>query len=179
VPVISAYLKPQLSLHCLPGRHYFYPIYLFLLHLFYQKLSHLFFVPLSCCLSSPWYSELHKARTCQGSFPRLCNAAGHILEIQNSHFILFFCGTGIWTQGIVLASRCSTAWTTPPVLFALIIWDRVSLFAQGSLNSEPPLGWQASNITLIFFLLRWGSHNFFLPSLALNRYPPDFSLPSS
>jgi hypothetical protein len=53
---------------------------------------------------------------------------------------LFFCGTGIWTQGFVLESRCSIFWATPPVHFAVIILEMGSLelFPGLALNLGPP-----------------------------------------
>jgi hypothetical protein len=48
-----------------------------------------------------------------------------------SHFCcycLFVCSSGIWTQGFLLASRCSIAWAMPPALFALVILEIGSCF---------------------------------------------------
>jgi hypothetical protein len=57
------------------------------------------------------------------------------------------------------------------------------LFAQVSLDLSPPdlslshsMGWWAC--TIPSYWLRWGCTNF-LPMLASNLDPPDFSLPSS
>jgi hypothetical protein len=86
-------------------------------------------------------------------------------------------------SGLVLIRRCSTAWATSPILFfSGYFGDRVSLFSQAGLDSNPPilcfwlsLGRQAPT-TISFFPLTWGLANFFLPRLAWNHDPPDLSL---
>jgi hypothetical protein len=41
--------------------------------------------------------------------------------------VSFFAGTGIWIHGFVLVKQHSTAWATPPVHFALVIFWRGGL----------------------------------------------------
>jgi hypothetical protein len=63
--------------------------------------------------------------------------------------------------------------------------DCVLLFTQTSLDCSsilcfrPLLGWQVYATIHRFFTLRWGLNLFFLPGLALNHDPPNFSLPSN
>jgi hypothetical protein len=98
--------------------------------------------------------------------------------------ILFIFGsTGVWTQCFALSRKvhyCLSHTFSP--FFCGCFGDRVSLFAQASLDSDPPilcflmlLSWQAGIIHPAFFYSDRVSQTF-LPRLAWDHNLPDLSL---
>jgi hypothetical protein len=59
---------------------------------------------------------------------------------KDSNFFFFFSGFGFELRASSLLSRCSTAWVTPPVHFALIILevDLSNYLSMLALNCDPP-----------------------------------------
>jgi hypothetical protein len=64
----------------------------------------------------------------------------------NPFGVFVFGDTEFKLRALCLVDRSSTTWTTPPGLFAVCFGDRVSLFAQASLDQILSLGWQAHAI---------------------------------
>jgi hypothetical protein len=49
-------------------------------------------------------------------FMVFCSCICIILRSNISESFFFFCGTGVWTQGLMLVGRCSTTWAVHSVL---------------------------------------------------------------
>jgi hypothetical protein len=91
-----------------------------------------------------------------------------------------FGGTGVELRASFLLGWHFAAWAPTPFCSGYF-GARVSLFAQASLDSDPPVlyfalssGWQACTTTLSFFPFTWrGSHKLFSPGLPWNHDPPN------
>jgi hypothetical protein len=98
----------------------------------------------------------------------------------------YFSSTRVWIQSFEFARQALYHLSYAFSSFCCDYFgDRVSLFIQAGLYSNPPvlpflslLGWQASTTRPSFFPLRWNLTNFF-SRLASNHDPPDLNLPSS
>jgi hypothetical protein len=92
-------------------------------------------------------------------------------------------GTGVWTEGLVLALQvlCHLSHSSAPFCVGYF-WDRVSCLMPGPLSFYLcfPRSWDDRCTVLCptFYWMRWGLVNF-LPKLALNYSLPDLFLPNS
>jgi hypothetical protein len=93
------------------------------------------------------------------------------------------CDLGFELRVSWLIDRCSTAWATPPALFASVNLEIGFIFCTGQPGHQffyftfpPMLGWQAHDIS--FYLLRGGFHKHVLHRPSWNHSLPNVSLPS-
>jgi hypothetical protein len=107
--------------------------------------------------------------------------------VNISYFCVCLCdNTGVWIHGLTLLGRCSTTWATPPVFFALVIFEiRSHIYAWAGLDHDPSIyacciGWDDRLMPPgpAFYWLGWNLMNF-LPRLASNCNPPHLCLLSS
>jgi hypothetical protein len=71
-------------------------------------------------------------------------------------------GTGVWTQGLVVARQCPTIWATPQALFWSYFSSRVSHFCpRPASNHDPPTYSLPDMLPHLACLLMWDLANFY------------------
>jgi hypothetical protein len=97
-------------------------------------------------------------------------------------FFFFFWWIRGWIQSLTFARKVHYQLSHAPITVRFIsFWDRVSLYAQASLDHHLPitllwwLGWQVCSTIPSCYWLRWVLGNI-LPRLVLNSDPPDLQL---